>query len=78
MCALVAKVFKYELCTQAQGSPFLTPPPHFLVFWLTFLRINEFKKRFWQRFEREMHEMNIIQTSCMHSIHYSKRSQKRF
>ena len=52
--------------------------PPFLVFWLTFLHINEFKKRFWQRFEREMHEMNIIQTSCMHSIHYSKRSQKRF
>ena len=25
-----------------------------------------------------MHKLDVIQTSCMHSIHYGKRSQKRF
>ena len=40
-------------------------------------RINEFKKTLlapiW-----EVHELNVIQTSCMHSIHFDKRCLKRF
>ena len=68
---------KYSNTHTSTRVPISYPPPIFSFSGWCFCVLMSLKNASGSDL-REMHELNVIQTSCMHSIHYSKRSQKRF